>query len=153
MCGKYRINLGRKRLELMAKMHTYYMSNAKNELSYYGHELTSEEISNIIRNGGLFDKGEDDNINEINKSEDNRNDDVFVIIEWNPLHIENVINLDLISNKKLDDDDIQISDQETDDDSDIREKETDNFNKEEEYEYDSEIVIKEEYENENNEEY
>jgi hypothetical protein len=76
------------------------------------------------------------------------------MIEWNPLHIENVINLDLISNKKLDDDDIQISDQKTDDDLEIREKETDNFNKEEEeYEYDSEIVIEEGYKNEDNEEY
>jgi hypothetical protein len=71
MCGKYRINLDRKRLESMAKMHTYYMLNAKNELSYYRHELTSEEISNIIRNGGLFNKGEDDNIDEINESDDN----------------------------------------------------------------------------------
>ena len=83
------------------------MSNAKNELSYYGHDLTSEEISNIIRNGDLFDEGEDDNIDEISETEDKRNDDIFVMIEWNPLHIENVINLDLVCNKKLDGDDIQ----------------------------------------------
>src|SRR5947209_12300761 len=114
----------------MAKMHTYYMSNAKNELSYYGHDLTSEEISNIIRNGDLFDEGEDDNIDEINETEDNRNDNIFGMIEWNPLHIESVINLDLVCNKKLDDDDIQISDQEIDNNSEIREKKPDNFDKE-----------------------
>jgi hypothetical protein len=145
ICGKYRINLGREKLESINKLYTYYMSNSKNELSYYGRDLTSEEINDIIKNGDLFD--EEEIVEEANEAEDKieEDNDVFVTIEWHPLHIGQVISLDSIVSEQIEDHDyIQLSDQEMDNES-VSNKED---SEEEEYDFDSEKVIEEGYEEE-----
>ncbi|CAG8645949.1 237_t:CDS:2 [Racocetra fulgida] len=65
-------NLGTKNLESMIKISSYLISNAKQELHYYGLDLTKEEIQTIFQNITLF--------SEVNNKENFDNSDNLVDI-------------------------------------------------------------------------
>src|SRR6185369_16785023 len=124
LCGKQRINLGQERMESLAKMSTYYLSNAKKELSYYGQQMTSEQMSDLLRSISLYDNDDDDvDDGEINENE-NRElvyQEVSVVIEWQPLLLETIVNLDDSTFAQdaediieEDDDDLELDDEEND---------------------------------------
>jgi len=46
--GQRRTKLSPSRISMMAKIHSYYVSNAKNQLQYYGNLLTNEEIQDQV---------------------------------------------------------------------------------------------------------
>ena len=136
LCGKHRINLSNEKLESMGKLCTYYKSNAKKVLSFYGHELTTEEINIIFRNENIYEVEDEDEI-ETDENDETINiedNEVFVTIEWHPLHLEEIINLDDIP-KDYDQNESQVSDQEFDDyqDGDI------NINFDEDYDPEFEV--------------
>jgi len=101
LTGKYRLRLGVEKMESMAKMISFYWSNAKKELAFYGkndNKLSDEELLIKIHET-LIESYNNDNIETI--SEDNRHtisgevipaDNVTVIIE--SLDLEEIINLD-----------------------------------------------------------
>jgi len=119
LCGKHRINLNNEKLESMGKLCTYYKSNAKKVLSFYGHELTTEEINFILRNENIYE--DEDEVEDEGENENEENDgminiednEVIVTVEWHPLHLEEIINLNNIP-KDYDKNESQISDQEFD---------------------------------------
>ena len=124
LCGKQRINLGQERIESLAKMSTYYLSNVKKELSYYGQQMTSEQMSDLLRSISLYDNDDDDvDDGEINENE-NRElvyQEVSVVIEWQPLLLETIVNLDDSTFAQdaediieEDDDDLELDDEEND---------------------------------------
>ena len=69
LCKKQQINLGQEHMESLAKMSTYYLSNAKKELSYYGQQMTSEQMSDLLWSISLYEN-DDGNVDdrEINKN-------------------------------------------------------------------------------------
>jgi hypothetical protein len=46
--GQRRTKLNTNRISMMAKIHSYYVSNAKNQLQYYGNLLSDNEVQNQI---------------------------------------------------------------------------------------------------------
>ncbi|CAG8438362.1 16762_t:CDS:2 [Funneliformis mosseae] len=48
MIGDRRTRLGVKKLESMAKIRSYYLTNIKNELSFYGKELNEAELREVV---------------------------------------------------------------------------------------------------------
>lgn len=93
LCGKQRINLGQERMESISKMSTYYLSNAKKELSYYGQQMTSEQMVDLLRNVSFYDDDLDDGENNENENRELFNQEVSVVIEWVPLQLETIVNL------------------------------------------------------------
>jgi hypothetical protein len=96
LSGKYRINLSTQSLESLAKMSSYYLSNLKKELVYYGQNISTEEITEIIHSldfNEIEEADKDSNFEDSNIINDKSNDNVEVIIEWHPLQLENFIDL------------------------------------------------------------
>ncbi|CAG8819445.1 21925_t:CDS:1, partial [Gigaspora rosea] len=52
--------LGTKNLESIVKISSYLISNAKQELHYYGLELTEEEIQTVFQDIDLFYEDEEE---------------------------------------------------------------------------------------------
>ena len=46
--GQRRTKLSTNRISMMAKIHSYYVSNAKNQLQYYGNLLSDIEVQNQV---------------------------------------------------------------------------------------------------------
>ncbi|GES98215.1 ribonuclease H-like domain-containing protein [Rhizophagus clarus] len=96
LSGKYRINLSTQSLESLAKMNSYYLSNLKKELAYYGQNVSIEEIVDIIHSldsSEIEEMDKDSNSKDLNIINDKSNNNVEVIIEWYSLHMENFIDL------------------------------------------------------------
>lgn len=97
LSGKYRINLSTQSLESLAKMSSYYLSNIKKELVYYGQNISSEEIVEVIHSldsNEIEEVDKDSNFEDLNMIiSDKINDNVEVIIDWHPLHMENFVDL------------------------------------------------------------
>jgi hypothetical protein len=128
LLGKYRINLNTQSLESLAKMSSYYLSNLKKELVYYGQNISTEEIAEVIHSLDFNEIEEnqetdkDSNFEDLNVINDKSNDNIEVIIEWHPLHMENFIDL----NNPIFTKDIDII--QDDSDADLSDEESENTN-------------------------
>jgi hypothetical protein len=142
LCGKHRINLSNEKLESMGKLCTYYKSNAKKVLSFYGHELTTEEINIILRDVNIYEDEDEDEEDEENDEAINIEDnEVIVTIEWHPLHLEEFINLNDIP-KDYDENESEISDVDQDGDINLDENNINDNNSE----YDTEFEFRKGFE-------
>ncbi|CAG8806261.1 44467_t:CDS:2 [Gigaspora margarita] len=92
-------NLGTKNLESMVKISSYLISNAKQELHYYGLDLTEEEIQSIVQDFVVFSEVEEestsDNLDDLNEIMNYSEPEV----EHQNLEIEDLI---VLNNFKLD---------------------------------------------------
>jgi hypothetical protein len=85
--GNYRTKLNILRIEAMAKIRLYYISNSNKELKYYGKTLSKNELKNNIFNSSITNVFLENNNtleNEINESEISQN---------NNLEIGDIVNL------------------------------------------------------------
>ncbi|CAB4441706.1 unnamed protein product [Rhizophagus irregularis] len=77
-------------------MNSYYLSNLKKELVYYGQNISTEEITEIIHSldfNEIEEADKDSNFKDSNIINDKSNDNVEVIIEWHLLQLKNFIDL------------------------------------------------------------
>ena len=67
--GQRRTRLDPNRISKMAKIHSYYISNAKSQLQYYGNLLSEEEVQNHVifatQNLNNFQEFEEENVLEV----------------------------------------------------------------------------------------
>ena len=150
LSGKYRINLSTQSLESLAKMSSYYLSNLKKELTYYGRGISTEQIEEIIYSLDLDEDNDNDDFNSdelniiANERTASKRTATDVIIDWHPLHMEKFVNL----NNSIFTKNIEI----IQDNSDISDKETDNTNstseEEEEVDYNPNEIAENVYYNE-----
>src|SRR5271154_3765034 len=91
LSGKYRINLSTQSLESLAKMSSYYLSNLKKELTYYGRGISTEQIEEIIYSLDLDEDNDNDDFNSdelniiANERTASKRTATDVIIDWHPL--------------------------------------------------------------------
>ncbi|CAG8677728.1 1718_t:CDS:2, partial [Racocetra fulgida] len=101
-----------KNLESMVKISSYLMSNAKQELHYYGLDLTKEELQTIFQDIDLFSEINEENINNLdNLSEFANSSDPE--IEYQNLELENFIELNKVESN-TDDENIDKNNEELD---------------------------------------
>ncbi|CAG8535542.1 9155_t:CDS:2 [Dentiscutata heterogama] len=96
-CGWYledrHINLRTKNLESMVKISSYLISNTKQELHYYGLDLTEEEIQTVFQDIELFSEvNDEDDFDDF----DNSTNYIDLEIEHQDLELENFIDLNNI---------------------------------------------------------
>ncbi|CAG8834749.1 5761_t:CDS:1, partial [Racocetra persica] len=94
--GDRRNNLGTKNLESMVKISSYLMSNAKQELHYYGLDLTEEEIQTVFQDITFFSEVNDEENSDNSDDSDDSTDFANLIdpeIEHQDLELENFIEL------------------------------------------------------------
>ncbi|CAB5359031.1 unnamed protein product [Rhizophagus irregularis] len=159
LSGKYRINLSTQSLESLAKMSSYYLSNLKKELIYYGQNISTEEITEIIHSldfNEIEEADKDSNFEDSNIINDKSNDNVEVIIEWHPLQLENFIDLNNpIITKDLDiiqdDSDTDLSNEESENSQNTNSNNSDNESESnsesEDYNYNPNEIAKDIYNN------
>ncbi|RIB24992.1 hypothetical protein C2G38_2167033 [Gigaspora rosea] len=103
------------------KISSYLISNAKQELHYYGLELTEEEIQTVFQDIDLFYKDEEkENFDDLDESEDLIDSD----IEDQNLEIENLIALNNIESNN---DDENINDNNNNLNEDLNNEEIEEF--------------------------
>uniref|UniRef100_U9UUH0 HAT C-terminal dimerisation domain-containing protein n=1 Tax=Rhizophagus irregularis (strain DAOM 181602 / DAOM 197198 / MUCL 43194) TaxID=747089 RepID=U9UUH0_RHIID len=117
MIGKRRTRLDIDRLQSMAQMHSYYITNAKSELKFSSSDLSENELETalqeittaMINNDDIFiDDDDDDTVlddESINLNEDNTNSDLIM---------ENTMKLDKFNELNGDNSNSDISDQQPD---------------------------------------
>ena len=104
----FRLNIDR--LQSMAQVHTYYITNAKEELKFSSSNLSEDELeialqeitTAVINNDDLFIDDDDDIVSDdgiINLNEDDLNDS---------LHMANIMNLDDFREQSDDNSDLRI---------------------------------------------
>ncbi|CAB5320396.1 unnamed protein product [Rhizophagus irregularis] len=159
LSGKYRINLSTQSFESLAKMSSYYLSNLKKELIYYGQNISTEEITEIIHSldfNEIEEADKDSNFEDSNIINDKSNDNVEVIIEWHPLQLENFIDLNNpIITKDLDiiqdDSDTDLSNEESENSQNTNSNNSDNESESnsesEDYNYNPNEIAKDIYNN------
>ncbi|CAB4445310.1 unnamed protein product [Rhizophagus irregularis] len=116
MIGKRRTRLDIDRLQSMAQMHSYYITNAKSELKFSSNDLSENELETalqeittaIINNDDIFI--DDDDIVLDDESIDLNDDDA----NTNDLIMENIMNLDSFNEQNDDNSNSNISDQQPD---------------------------------------
>ncbi|CAJ0830934.1 15448_t:CDS:2 [Entrophospora sp. SA101] len=99
--GKSRINI--ERLQSIAQIHSYFVTNAKDELKYLNEEISVEELDETfnqialsITNGNdLF--GQDDNLEDISHLDDNCDEEVINLDGANDSHLIITESIDLNS--------------------------------------------------------
>ena len=100
MIGKRRTRLSVDNLEAMLKIHSYYITNSKSELTNYGKDRTAEEIHVALND--IQRDIEDDEIDEYSEEEMTEivgrafTDDNFEQIPSEELEISNILDLDLM---------------------------------------------------------
>ena len=106
LLGDRRTRMNIEKLEGMAKVRTYYMSNICSELNYFGKELTEIDIKDMINNTNVGDILE---LNEENEMENNNDNNDILNIDNNSLVIEDIVDLNNFENEgisnEIDDDD------------------------------------------------
>ncbi|RIB04451.1 hypothetical protein C2G38_2149016 [Gigaspora rosea] len=113
--------LGTKNLESIVKISSYLISNAKQELHYYGLELTEEEIQTVFQDIDLFyEDEEEENFDDLDESEDF----IYFDIEDQNLEIENLIALNNIESNN---DDENINDNNNNLNEDLNNEEIEEF--------------------------
>ncbi|CAG8635523.1 7303_t:CDS:2, partial [Cetraspora pellucida] len=118
--GDRRTNLGTKNLESMVKISSYLMSNAKQELHYYGLELTERELQTVFQDIDLFSEvNEENNDNLDNLSEFTNFSDPE--IEHQDLALENFIELNKVE-PDADDENIDRNNEELDEEEFVSEE-------------------------------
>ncbi|RIB03695.1 hypothetical protein C2G38_2149396 [Gigaspora rosea] len=119
--GDRHTRLGTKNLESIVKISSYLISNAKQELHYYGLELTEEEIQTVFQDIDLFyEDEEEENFDDLDESEDLIDFD----IEDQNLEIENLIALNNIESNN---DDENINDNNNNLNEDLNNEEIEEF--------------------------
>ncbi|CAB5365650.1 unnamed protein product [Rhizophagus irregularis] len=116
MIGKRRTRLDIDRLQSMAQMHSYYITNAKSELKFSSSDLSENELETalqeittaMINNDDIFI--DDDDIVLDDESIDLNDDDA----NTNDLIMENIMNLDSFNEQNDDNSNSNISDQQPD---------------------------------------
>ncbi|CAG8636405.1 17973_t:CDS:2 [Racocetra persica] len=95
-------NLETKNLESIVKISSYLISNTKQELHYYGLDLTKEEIKSIFQDFAVFsevkEKSISDNLNNLNEIINS----FKLKVEYQNLEIESLI---VLNNFELDEED------------------------------------------------
>jgi hypothetical protein len=84
LLGDHRTRMNITKLEGMAKVRSYYLSNIGNELKYYGKELTENDIRNVINNtnmGDILELDDEESEIDINNNILNNNNNNSLIIE------------------------------------------------------------------------
>jgi hypothetical protein len=93
-CGRFlgdrRTRLTTTHLESMVKINSFLVSNAKQELQYYGVDLTEEELSSIFQDAALVAETPEDNFENLTDL-DTSNPDLE--LEDQELNLESVMNL------------------------------------------------------------
>jgi hAT family protein len=137
MIGDYRTRLDVQKLEGMSKIRSYYLTNIKKELKYYGKEFNIgdlKEITNDSTVGNIVDLNGEESFLDINDDNFDSNS------HRNTLILEDIIDLSLpIFDNDIFNDNINISD--TNNENNIN---TSNFN------YDPEALVNAFIEQENN---
>ncbi|CAB4441379.1 unnamed protein product [Rhizophagus irregularis] len=116
MIGKRRTRLDIDRLQSMAQMHSYYITNAKSELKFSSSDLSENELETalqeittaMINNDDIFI--DDDDIVLDDESIDLNDDDA----NTNDLIMENIMNLDSFNEQNDDNSNSNILDQQPD---------------------------------------
>ncbi|CAB5317829.1 unnamed protein product [Rhizophagus irregularis] len=116
MIGKRRTRLDIDRLQSMAQMHSYYITNAKSELKFSSSDLSENKLETalqeittaMINNDDIFI--DDDDIVLDDESIDLNDDDA----NTNDLIMENIMNLDSFNEQNDDNSNSNISDQQPD---------------------------------------
>src|SRR5581483_2401346 len=96
--GKRRQNLTVEKLESMAKIHRYLISNSKNELSHVNQEYSNDEIMNLITNAyELLEQDFEEEEKDIENINENLEEDSVIYNDDNNhryiLNIDEIIDL------------------------------------------------------------
>lgn len=94
----YRLSI--EKMETMAKLHTYYVTNAKTEMNYVQSNISEEELHQMFNKSLNYDDDDDDvkDDEEVNENE-NENDENFeedkeeIPADYNEIIIENYFDL------------------------------------------------------------
>jgi hypothetical protein len=78
--GKRRTRLSLEKIEKMQKLASFFITNAKKELPYYGNGKTNEELQSILQDANLYEDDDleaelNDETNDLYASEDDGNND------------------------------------------------------------------------------
>jgi hypothetical protein len=97
----YRLSI--EKMETMAKLHTYYITNAKTEMNYVQSNINEEELHQIFNKSLNYDDDDNDDIkgdNEVNENEneedineDFEEDKEEIPADYNEIIIENYFDL------------------------------------------------------------
>ncbi|CAB4399501.1 unnamed protein product [Rhizophagus irregularis] len=76
------------RIELMSMMHSFWITNAKKEMAFYGKEITADGLRHCTQISTVMD--EFDEFDEL----DEYDDAVVVHLDLTSLNISSIVNLD-----------------------------------------------------------